>query len=279
MTPFFRSVTSLILHGFFLTFITVTSLHARDIVVPTDYSTIQAAVEKAEQNDTVIVEDGTYRENIVINRPLKLISRNGYEKTVIEARTEVEDVIKVVEVDGMTIIGFTVKGTTQSGIHLHKVTGSSVIGNNSMGNYNGLFLENSESNTVSENVSDKNEQGIYLYYSHENVIEKNSASKNADKGILLHASHRNIVSNNAADANYWNGITLSSSNNNSILDNSVVSNSYAIVISDSMENELVNNNTMRRLHFILPVVLVYLGISLYLIEKRLLVLYYKEKSG
>lgn len=277
MTPFLRSVAYLIPHSFLLSLMIVSSLHARDIIVPTDFSTIQAAVEGAEPNDTVIVEDGDYKENIVINIPLTLISRNGYEKTVIEAKKSDEDALKIIEVNGVTIIGFTVKGSTGAGIHLIRATNSRISRNLATGNHNGIFLEYSKDNTLLENLSDRNDQGIYLYYSDGNVIEKNSADNNADKGITLHASHGNTIQDNTANANYWNGITITSSRNNTVKNNRFIANSYPIVMSDSEGNEMGNNTIMRRLYYILPVVLVYLGICLYLIEKRLFLIYFKNK--
>ena len=39
------------------------------IYVPDDYSTIQKAVNHAQPGDTIIVRDGTYVENVVINKP------------------------------------------------------------------------------------------------------------------------------------------------------------------------------------------------------------------
>jgi parallel beta-helix repeat protein len=264
--------------GLLLSLMSISSLQARNIVVPADYTTIQDAVDKAILNDTVIVGDGYYRENIVIDKPITLISRNGYEKTVIEARETDEDVLKIVGVDGVTIIGFTVKGSERAGVHLYRAAGNKISSNDIIKNYNGLFLEYSKDNSIQHNVSNRNQQGIYLYYSDGNLIEKNSADSNTDKGIVLHASHRNILKDNTANANYWNGITLTSSHKNIIEDNRVVRNTYAIVISDSRENKLINNTTMRRLYLIIPVVLIYLGIGIYLVERRILLMYYKRKS-
>jgi nitrous oxidase accessory protein len=278
MIPFLRSVAILIPHGFLLSLTIVTSIFATDIVVPTDYLTIQTAIDRAKPNDTIIVEDGYYNENIEINKPLTLMSRNGHEKTVIEAKSSDEDVLKIVDVDGAAVLGFSVKGSTSVGIHLVRTTNSRISANNVTGNYDGISLEYSSNNALLENISDGNEQGIYLYYSDGNVLEHNSADNNADRGITLHASHSNTVQNNTADANYWNGITITSSHKNTVTDNRAVGNSYSIVMSDAEGNEMGSNTTMRRLYFILPVVLVYLGICLYLIEKRLLLLYFKNKS-
>ncbi len=131
MTPFLRSISYLIL---LLPFIIASSLHAREIVVPTDYRTIQNAIDRAEPNDTIIVEDGFYNENIKINKTLTLLSRNGYDKTVIEAKQNDEDVLKVVDINGVEIIGFTVKGSEGAGIHLIRANNSKISSNSAAEN-------------------------------------------------------------------------------------------------------------------------------------------------
>ncbi len=258
--------------------LTTFNAEAAELVVPTGYGSIGAAVENAEPHDTIIVEDGHYKENIVIDKPVALVSRNGYEKTTIEAKDEEKDVLKVVGSEGVSVVGFTFRGSALSGVYLRKTKDSNISNNSLTGNYNGIFLEYSSRNRLRENSSRENMQGIYLYYSDENLLESNMADKNLDKGIVLHASHGNMIRDNTADGNYWNGITLTSSHKNTIIGNSAVSNSYAIVMAESRENDLAGNSTRRRLHFLLPLALIYLGITFYLIQRRLLLGSFKSDS-
>jgi pectin methylesterase-like acyl-CoA thioesterase len=52
-----------------------------DIVVSTDgnedYSSIQAAIDNAEQNDRIEVKPGTYSESVDINKNVELVASNG----------------------------------------------------------------------------------------------------------------------------------------------------------------------------------------------------------
>jgi len=54
------------------------------IYVPGNYSTIQAAVNAAAPGDTIIVANGTYKEQIIIDKPLRLIGENR-SNTIIDA--------------------------------------------------------------------------------------------------------------------------------------------------------------------------------------------------
>ena len=82
--------------------------------VPDDYSTIQAAVDAASSGDTIIVRDGTYTENVDVNKDnLAIISENGAEVTVVQA-ANLDDHVFEVTANYVNISGFTVKGAATS---------------------------------------------------------------------------------------------------------------------------------------------------------------------
>jgi len=58
------------------------SLSANTIYVPDDYSTIQQAVDDASAGDTIIVRDGTYTENVDVNKELP---NCNYSKVIVPA--------------------------------------------------------------------------------------------------------------------------------------------------------------------------------------------------
>jgi pectin methylesterase-like acyl-CoA thioesterase len=60
--------------------------------VPDEYSTIQAAVNAASNGDTIIVRDGTYTENIKVDKSLTIRSKNGPDYTVVRAKKPDEHV-------------------------------------------------------------------------------------------------------------------------------------------------------------------------------------------
>lgn len=60
----------------------------RNITTGLPYTTIQAAVDSASEGHEIEVNDGTYSENVRINKNIKLVSRNGRESTRIEGINE-----------------------------------------------------------------------------------------------------------------------------------------------------------------------------------------------
>ena len=251
---------------------------ARVINVPSEASSVQGAVEAAAPGDTVIVSDGTYVENVLIGKSLVIRSKNGNSSAIIIAKDMGKAVVKIDGVQEGEFSGFTLKGSSLVGLHVHGASGVKVSDILATGNYTGIFVEESSGGVFSGNTASGNTDGIVIQNSHDNVLEKNHADSNAEKGFLLVSASANRLENNTADSNYWNGITLWSSSSNVLRNNTAYKNTYGIVMSESENNELEGNKVMRRLYFLLPVALIYIGVIIYFIERRLLLMYYAVKK-
>src|SRR5262249_14801009 len=90
------------------------------IVVPTDYSKIQDAIDAAKAGDTIKVLPGTYTEQLSIQKDINLIG-SGAISTVIKAPATLQPGItgnpNIIEVSNgatVTIKDFTVRGTSVS---------------------------------------------------------------------------------------------------------------------------------------------------------------------
>ena len=248
---------------------------AREVVVAGPDESIQAAIDAAGRFDVIIIRNGTYVENIMINKPLTIRSEHGGGSTTIEAKDPAAPVVWVLETGGVFVNGITVTGSIHSGLFLKKTRDSVLSDNVAVENGTGILLQYSDGNTISGNLASDNITGLNLEFSDENTVKENKIDSNRDKGIILNSSNKNILRDNSANSNYWNGITLWASRNNIIEENEVVKNTYAIVLSNSKDNEIRGNRTMRRLAYILPVALVYMGIFFYLVERKLFILYFK----
>ncbi|MHC4655194.1 MAG: choice-of-anchor Q domain-containing protein [Planctomycetota bacterium] len=74
-------------------FIIVGSAAAKDLLVPSEYKTIQAAINAAANGDTVIVADGTYtgsgnRDIDFKGKAITVMSENGPEKCIIDCQSD-----------------------------------------------------------------------------------------------------------------------------------------------------------------------------------------------
>ncbi len=252
-------------------------IQAAVIHVPDNYKTIHDAVKNAHPKDTIIVNEGVYRENIVITKPLTIKSSKGADATSVQADNSDEPVFKVSNVSEVSIIGFTISGSAASGIYFLNSYHSSISNNKISNNEIGIFLHSSNNNILANNQADSNKQsGIYLELSDNNTLKENNANQNNDKGIFLSSSSSNSLIRNTVYLNAWNGITLWSSHNNTLQDNKVLRNTYGIVISESEGTGLADNSTWSNVNIIMPVLLIYMGIILYAIEKRIFAMLYTE---
>ena len=272
------------MRNFFLGLLTILSVllthggaGAATIYVPGSYASIQAALDAAGANDTVIVKGGEYAENIVIRKPVTLISELGPAKTTVKAAVDGEPVIMIDGAKDVTLSGFTVTGSLVSGILLSKASGAVVTNNRALNNGYGITVLDSHSNTITDNTSSfNNDYGIFLQRSNENFVENNTANSNKDKGFFISYSNRNRIENNNANMNVWNGITIWASNNNIIKGNLTLRNAFGIVLEDSEGNELINNTTLPNIFIILPIFLIYMGILTYGAQKLILRLVYRR---
>jgi len=123
---------------------------------PGNYSSIQAAINAANNGDTVFVYDDSspYFENVIIDESINLIGENK-ETTVINGGGSGDFVY--ISANGVSISGFTVQncGSTSNavGIELNNVQ-SCNIENNKINSNNGDGIEvfHSNSNTISNNI-------------------------------------------------------------------------------------------------------------------------------
>ncbi|MBI5192938.1 MAG: right-handed parallel beta-helix repeat-containing protein [Nitrospirae bacterium] len=261
-----------------IVFLSVINSDAATINVPDNFKTIHDAVENSQSGDTIIVRNGNYHENIVISKPLTLQSEKGADVTVLKPSNTSEPVIKVMDTNNVSIIGFTATGSAISGIYLYKTTNSKLLENKSIENRNGIFLYSSDNNSLTGNETKSNDQtGIYLEASNGNVVERNEADSNREKGIFLISANSNKVTDNSASLNEWNGITLWSANNNTIKGNKVYRNTYGIIMSNSTGNDVSENPTWTNFYIILPILLIYLGVLLYWVERRIFLIFYREE--
>ncbi|MGQ9624901.1 MAG: right-handed parallel beta-helix repeat-containing protein, partial [Candidatus Bathycorpusculaceae bacterium] len=215
---------------------------------------IQEAINAANPGDTIFVRNGTYYENLVINKSITLIGEHR-DFTVIDGNGT-DNVISVTA-DKVSIGCFTIKNSKYpgsgifigiasnclvydnkiidnwDGVSIHYATNNTVVGNIVSNNFNGIFARSVTNSVISDNTITSNTLGVSLSFSTANVISRNDISYNNIAGIAFEHSKANNVYYNTVRNNY-KGMILISCEKNVIYCNSFNNMPYQ-VSSDSSD--------------------------------------------
>ena len=205
-----------------------------------NYTTIQSAINDATTGDTVFVFNGTYIENVVVNKTITLVGENR-DYTIIDGNGH--DNTVYVTVRGVTIEGFKIirSEAGESGIFFFEssfdIVRNCKITNNCNGIESSSYLR-IENNIISNNYED----GIYLWYSYENIILNNTISDNGYDGIYLRGGDNNLIQGNIISRNERGIYFFRECNNNIIINNYISKNNRGIRISSSSGSIIYHNN-------------------------------------
>jgi len=147
------------------------------------YPSIQAAINDANESDTIYVHSGTYNENVVINKTITLTGE-GSGSTSIQGGG---DHSITVTASNVMISGFTIKsdGGSFACVFLSSVTNCEISNNIIKNGGNGVYLVGSNGNTIGDNTVEDNNIGMYLSNSDSNTIHNNNIQSNNANGIYL----------------------------------------------------------------------------------------------
>jgi parallel beta-helix repeat protein len=197
-------------------------------VSPGTTPTIQEAINNASSGDLIFVHEGTYYEDIVINKSVLLVGQDR-DLTVISGSGNQSQVIYVMA-SGVTVKGFTVRSARALyGIIVGSV-GNVILHNRVEDSYYGLMMSSSNNNVVSDNIISDNINGLTLFFSSNNAYSDNVVSNN-DVGVGLYFSNNNLFSANTVVGNN-EGITLSSSGGHNVFYHNNFNNTVQL-LSDS----------------------------------------------
>ncbi|HEU4915292.1 MAG TPA: right-handed parallel beta-helix repeat-containing protein [Acidimicrobiia bacterium] len=187
--------------------------------VPRDYPTIQSAVDAANPGDMILVDRGTYHEEVQVTTPgitLRGVDRN---EVVIDGEFQRPNGVSVLFADGVVVENITARNNTSNGFFWSGVRG-----------YRGSYLT-----AVNNGV-----YGIYAFDSSDGLFEHSYASGSPDAGFYIgqcdpcQASITTSISE-------WNGLGYSGTNASSELNivDSVFRHNVAGIAPNTLDGELL----------------------------------------
>ena len=217
-----------------------------------NYTKIQDAIDNASDGDTVFVYNGTYYENVYIEKTINLIGEDK-NTTIIDAMGK-DSVIRICKINHILVSGFTIQESgndpdTDAGIRVGRFGTDSnnceITDNIIKNNQNGINIEWAFGGDIFGNIIMNNRNhGIYINsVSYQYNVSYNIVKDNDDTGILneCDGNHgRNIIFRNIVENNF-KGIVTS----NDVFENWVRNNNFGIIPSwsaSAYRNIVENNN-------------------------------------
>jgi len=235
------------------------------------FNVIQDGIDAVAENGTVYVLNGTYYENVVVNKTVNLVGEDR-DGTIIQSKIPNNHVLEIIA--NYTKVGsLTVNGSTNGyGIYLNNVSNCNICNTKSTNSYRGIDLHYSSRNNIKSNICFNDVHGgISLWYSSHNYIVDNIGMDNAmaielkesnynyvfgntcysiEYGIQVWGSSFNYISNNIVSRNesgeYTDrGINFDAfSMYNTVQDNDIWGNKYGVFFWQNCDNNIISNNNI-----------------------------------
>jgi len=211
-------------------------------IVPDDYPTIQAAINAASPGDTIHVRNGTYNEDVIVNRTGLHVVGESTNGTIVDASgldpAEGPRAAFYVDADLVEVTSFLLRCTDGSGVVLMGpnccVSGNRIIDTN-WGIVSTMLSDNA---SITNNMIYAFDRGIHLNDTRVNIVEGNVIAGSTD-GVFsndLAIGQGNVVTDNTIMSNE-NGVILFQTRANATMfyHNNFVGNTYQVNIPGTIQ--------------------------------------------
>ena len=215
--------------------------------VPKDFCTIQEAVNAASPGDVILVDEGTYPEQVIVNKNnICLVAR--CRNAVLDGNCLLDCGFILDNVTGVQVKDFIIKDYDLAGVFLNGGQANRIIHNNITRNdLAGILLNRSNRNMIARNLIGQNQFGILGTDVNSNWLVRNRVNKNCQSGIVLGygtmGSNDNGLINNNAEGNEGIGLLVLGINN-LLLQNEASQNDVGILVLD--DHNVLQSNIVKR---------------------------------
>lgn len=207
-------------------FATPATLH-----VPTQYPTIQAAINAANSGDIIQVDSGVYTEYIMVNKSVSLIGKNSSNTIIDGTGTGRSTILITTHTNNVKIEGFTIQngeGYDPASLSIESSRGHIIRNNIIRKSSHGLKMRTTNDSLIADNIIVDNTDGILITNGDGDKIVGNLIKNNTNGAVATFTAgfittifnrfyHNNFVDNprqayslnpttkwdNGAEGNYW----------------------------------------------------------------------------
>lgn len=246
------------------------SAYTVDGVGAKGFSTIQEAIDASEAGDEIIILNGTYSENLVIDKSLALKGEGGAvvngsgsssplvtitsDNVTLEGLTfagckneSFDSGAVLVLADGCRLLNSTISASTGNGLCLrdsrdHLAAGN-LICDNRYGGVSALGANNSE--LSGNQIFNNGRWGISLEGCAFDMLFQNDIRENGEVGLQLVGSIYNTVAYNGIQLNAEDGMHLIDSSHTAIVENQILDNGLNGVALDRSKINVLSKNVIQ----------------------------------
>jgi nitrous oxidase accessory protein len=216
-------------------------------IVPNNFPTIQEAINNASDGDTIFVFNGTYYENVVVNKSVSIIgeSRGG---TVVDGNNSTTPVMWV-KTGNISISELCFRNASGGGQGILVQDSLNVAITHCLVHSTtfGINVQGCSNTTISDNaLTDNYGHGLELDWSNNLYVINNFISDNSNEGIYVYDCQNCSVEGNVVSGNHWSGVLIQSGSNNLLRHNTVTGNGPVggIWLFDGTTGNLITSNIM-----------------------------------
>lgn len=171
------------------------------IKVPQDFPTIQRAINNSTDTDIIQIANGTYNENLIIDKAVSLIGESAINTIIYAPQSGAAICITA---DNVTIRGFTIVSNNQAaGLLLVSSLNTKITQNTITNSQCGIILQDSNNTLITENRITNSTVGIQITSdSNNNTLYHNNLTNNIQQ-TEIEPQSSNRWDNGFGEGNYW----------------------------------------------------------------------------
>jgi parallel beta-helix repeat protein len=216
-------------------------------IVPNIFPTIQEAINNASDGDTILVLNGTYYENVVVNKSVSIVGESR-GTAIIDGNNNTTPVMSV-KADNTSISKLCLRNASGGGQGILVQDSLNVVITHNLvySTTFGIIVQGCSNTTVSDNtLTDNYGHGLELGWSNDVDVLNNSVSENSNEGIYVYDCQNCSIEGNTVSGNHWSGVLIQSGNDNMLSCNTVADNGPigGIWLFDGTTSNVITNNIL-----------------------------------